>query len=361
VAQSGRLHSLRSLDSQESALDTARLAAVLDEMTDAVMVVNGEGEIVFANRAFRSRGGAAVPHLPLHDESGKLVGDADRPRARAARGESFELHFTVALPNGERRWVEATGRPLPVEAGGGGLVVFHDVTDRSLRELQGTFVAMLGHELRTPLTALSGYIELLIRQLGRMDPPNETATRYADRALGQVRRFGTLIDELFDANRLRTGRVEFNLAPVPLRPIVEEATAMAEPLADGRSIIVDPGRAALVVRGDSERLEQVVLNLLNNAIRHAPESEWIEVRLRRRGRFGEVTVQDYGPGLSTTDLERLRQPLDELSAAFSPKRGSGLGLGLYIARSIVEAHRGLFEVDSVPGQGAAFRVAIPLA
>lgn len=337
-----------------------RLTSALRDMADPVVVLDGQGRTVFTNRSY-DRNLPVLQHLNLEDETGMPIPDDQRPRRRASRGERFDISFTTIDPLGQRRWYEASARPLGSEPGGGGVLVVHDITDRSLRELQGTFVAMLSHELRTPLTALTGYLELLVRHLSAGSDFDPRALRYAERSLTHIHRFGRLVDELFDANRLRTGHMRFEMTDVPLLPIVDEAIAVTQPLAQDRPIVLDPGRADLHVTADAARLQQVIINLLNNAISHAPQSPRFEVRMRRYGRRAEIAVRDYGPGLSAAQLARLQQPLDDLSASLGGGGTSGLGLGLYIARSIIAAHGGTLRIDSAAGKGATFVVSLPLA
>jgi two-component system CheB/CheR fusion protein len=338
------------------AVHRLRLEAALRELADGVVVVDSHGRNVLTNRAYDEHL-AVLRTRTLEDESGTPILNDQRPRKRASRGEHFDISFSTTDRSGHRRWYHASGRPLGEEAGGGGVLVIRDVTDRNLRELQTTFVAMLSHELRTPLTALSGYLELLVREL---DAPqaDERARRYAERSLAQVRRFVGLVEELFDANRLRSGRMQFRFRQTALRPIVAEAIDLVQPLAGDRPILLDSGTGRLQIHADAARIQQVVINLLTNAVRHAPDSPKIEIRLRRRRHAAEIVVRDYGPGMVPEELARLRQPLRELAAA--PEIGSvGLGLGLYIARSIVAAHSGTFRVESQLGAGTTFVVMLP--
>lgn len=338
------------------AVQRLRLEAALRELADGVVVVDARGRNALTNRAYDEQL-AALRTRVLEDESGRPIPNEQRPRKRASRGEHFDMSFSTTDRSGRRRWYTASARPLGAEAGGGGVMVIRDVTDRNLRELQTTFVAMLSHELRTPLTALSGYLELLVRQLSG-PAADDQARRYAERSLAQVRRFVGLVEELFDANRLRSGRMQFTFRQTALRPIVAEAIDLVQPLAGDRPIMLDPGSGRLTIHADPARIQQVVINLLTNAVRHAPDSPRIDIRLRRRRHAAEITVRDYGPGLIPEELARLRQPLRELAAA--PEIGSvGLGLGLYIARSIVAAHDGTFRVESHLGGGTTFIVTLP--
>jgi len=218
-------------------------------------------------------------------------------------------------------------------------------------------VAMLSHELRTPLTGVSAYLELLERELRPIK--NQRAHRYAERALAQSQRFGTLVADLFDAHRLQRGRMTFSFAEVDLRDVVDEAAGIARPLAGAQRIVVHRPRRPVILTADPERLQQVVINLLSNAIQHAASSPDIDVRIRRRGDEAEISVADHGPGMSNEVVAGLWSQ----APAEGHDRGEGsegLGLGLYIARLIVEAHGGRIGAASIPGKGSTFTVHLPL-
>jgi two-component system CheB/CheR fusion protein len=350
-----------SLDLQRQAVESerARLDAILAAMGDAVLVVDADGAPVLSNPAFDRLFGRLDALRPA-DTNGRLLPEAAWPQRRAAAGETFSLEFTLSAADGGRRWFEASGRPIAGEEGTRlGVVVIRDITDRSLRRLQEQFVAMAGHELRTPLTSLSGMVQLIARDLARAEA-DERLQRYAVRAREQVDRLESQIDELMDVARLEHGTFRIAQDPVDLAALAARVVDTVEPMAGGREIRVtlEPGSAPLVVGGDRRRLEQVLLNLLNNAIAHAPDTERIDIDLRRDGAEAAVAVRDFGPGI----------PPEALPAIFSrfyqadgpARRQHGLGLGLFIAREIVDAHGGTLDASSVFGEGATFTLRLPL-
>jgi two-component system, chemotaxis family, CheB/CheR fusion protein len=357
-ARSNELQTLAiSLERQRevSEGERARLAAVLLSMADAVVVVNDKGEPILTNEAFDSTF-ANSDGLRLLDDSGEPIAPDQIPWKRGAIGEAFSDTFSMIDATGNRHWYEANGRPLGGDTVQGAVVVIRDLTDRSLQRLQNEFVSMVSHELRTPLTGVSAYLELLEREL--RESPATDAHRYAQRALNQAQRFSLLVSELFDANRLRSGTMAYRFAPVDLRPIVDEAIAISKPLATKQRIIFHPPRTPLQVSGDPERLQQVVLNLIGNAITHATSSPTIDVSLRRAGANAELAVTDHGPGMPASRVEAVLSRQPERAQAFGSK--DGLGLGLYIVRSIVEAHQGEFAIDSKEGKGSTLTVHLPL-
>jgi signal transduction histidine kinase len=265
------------------------------------------------------------------------------------------MEFTAAAAGGARRWFEATGRPLAGEAAG--VLVIRDVSDRALRHLQEEFLSWAGHELRTPLTTLQGNLELAQRRLGT--DADERARRHLALAGEETRRLGALVAELVDATRLHSGRLDLRLVPLELASLVARTVALAEVLTQGQSLVLAATDDPAVVVGDAGRLEQVLLNLLTNAIAYAPGTERIDIALRRDGATAELAVRDQGPGIPADALEWIFERFARVDPLEHPG-GAGLGQGLYIAREIVEAHGGTITAASVPGEGATFTVRLPV-
>ncbi|HEY0443421.1 MAG TPA: CheR family methyltransferase [Candidatus Limnocylindrales bacterium] len=332
----------------------ARLATLVETLSDAVLVVDGRGRAVIRNRAY-----AALFEesgiVPEDDEGNPLI-PAGGLEERVSRGEEFVLQFRATDREGRRRWFEAYGRPMPKEMDlhDGGILVVHDTTDLSLRRLQEEFVAVVAHELRTPLTALRGYLQMLNREVA-----GDVDQRLAPRALEQAERLQRLVEELFDVTRADTGRLVVEPRPVRLDDILDQTVEIAQSLADGQRIEVERAAGDVLVNADPGRLQQVLLNVLTNAIVHASESPDILVRVRRVRKRAEIEIEDHGPGIAEADRAHLFSRFQQGQAARS--RDSGLGLGLYVSRQIVLAHGGTIDVDSEPGEGTTFTIRLPLA
>jgi signal transduction histidine kinase len=217
------------------------------------------------------------------------------------------------------------------------------------------FLAMVSHELRTPLNAMLGWVSLL--NSGKLDEGAQTrALTIIER---NARAQAQLIDDLLDIARVVSGNLRLDLHPVDLAQVVEKALDAMYPAAEAKSIAVtaDLDRPLEMAAGDPDRLHQVVANLLSNAVKFTPGGGAIAVSLKRDGEEARITVRDSGDGISAAFLpyvfERFRQ------GGKSPT--GGLGLGLAIARHIVERHGGTIRVDSPgEGQGATFTVSLPL-
>jgi two-component system CheB/CheR fusion protein len=331
-----------------------RLAAILASMADAVLVVDTHAEPVLTNAAFVQTFGQTLP--PLEGASGQPLPARASPQRLVARGETFTYPFTIAGQDGARRWFEATGQPILGDAGiEGGVVVIRDVTDRSLRQLQEQFVALTGHEFRTPLTALRGSLELLQRVVPNGDGQDPRLNRYLSIGLEQARLLSDLVQDLADVVRMQTGQLTIVPADVDLAEVVQAAVELARTIPDAQEIKVDVATGPLVISGDRRRLQQVVLNLLANAIQHGSSAEGATVRLRGENEHAVLEVIDHGPGIPPEERQRV---FERFYSADRPG-GSGLGLGLYLVQAIVTAHGGTVQVESPNEHGTTFVVRFP--
>jgi len=302
-----------------------------------------------------ARSAAAVADLFAGGDADGQPVDAHR-QALAGASVGFDVET-------EGRAYEAHIEPLRDAAGRvvGTIGVAHDVTDRTLLRLQDEFLALASHELRTPLTPTLGYLEMALTTLDGAAP--SPARRYVARAVEQVGRLNALVGDLLDVGRLRGGKMNLTMDNIDLGAVVRRAVEVTEVEAGarGQRIALDALATPLMVRGDAGRLEQVMLNLLTNAVKYAPESPAIAVRLRRDAAAGQAVleVQDAGQGIAMADLPHLFSRFYQVERPDRPSRG-GLGLGLYLVQELVEAHQGTVTVASVVGQGTTFTVRLPL-
>ena len=227
---------------------------------------------------------------------------------------------------------------------------------QAYRAQQSAFLADVSHELRTPLTYIQGYSEALTKGYG--DERQRRAM--AETIHREANRLTRLLQDLFTLVRMEEPTFSLRRAPVAVGPIVAAVVARLRPAFEDKGVTlrvhVDE---ELWVDGDGERLEQVWMNLLDNARRHTPPGGEVTVSLHRDGREAVVTVRDTGEGIPAEDLPRIWERLYRVDKSRSRARG-GAGLGLAIVRRIVELHGGRVEAESEPGQGATFRVRLPL-
>jgi len=354
---------VRSLEMEDMAethaAERSRLSAILASMGEAVVVVDSAGTVIRSNAAYDAVAASLDGDLFARDAAGEPLSPEASPLRRAGQGERFVAEFIAGTDTGSgQRWFETTGSPLVGDSRVGGVLVIRETTDRRLRRLEEQFLHIAGHELRSPLTALQGYLQLARRRTDGLD--DERVSRYIDAAILQVQRQSQLISQLMEVGRLRTGKLALDFAPVDLVAILHEVVETMRVIAPERTFIVTSDIDLLVVQGDAIRLEQIVLNLLGNAVKHAPDSERIAIRLARNGGEALIEVHDDGPGIAQENRQVIFDLLTQVERTNHSDQ-SGLGLGLYIAREIAQAHGGSVSVQSEVGQGATFVVRLPIS
>lgn len=260
-----------------------------------------------------------------------------------------------AFDDGDLRFLQAASRWLGLVAGRAETVqrITEAAAERARQVVAQDLITMLAHDLRNYLTPLKLRVDLMRRKAQREGRLADIAD--ISDAANAIRRLDALVGDLLDAGRLEEGLFAVELDPIDLAELVRETVAIQRVHAVDIHVDVPD---ELLIAGDRARLQQVLENLLSNAVKYAPPESQVEVHVREErhgdGRRAVVTVRDAGPGIPPDVLPKLFQ-------RFSPgPNSSGLGLGLYIAHRIAVAHNGTLTVDSVPGQGATFRLAIPL-
>jgi signal transduction histidine kinase len=225
-------------------------------------------------------------------------------------------------------------------------------------DLKDVFLASVAHEMRTPLAAAKAQAQLALHQLveSECDKMSAGALRLISRQIDKV---GDLVSDLLDVSRLEAGVLQLNRGEVDVAAVTRDVIGRLKVLADGREIGVDAPEHA-TVNGDRDRIEQVVTNLLSNAIRYSPEGGRIEVGVQAHPEWVQISVRDHGLGVPKDQQQRI---FDRFARVHAENGGSaGIGLGLSIAKAIVEQHGGRIWVESTGknGEGSTFLVRLPL-
>lgn len=220
---------------------------------------------------------------------------------------------------------------------------------------QSDFISDLIHELRTPLTSIIGYSKLMLDH--EFDPA--TKRRFLETINREATRLSNLVNDFLDLVRLESGRAKITKKPVQLRQLLEECVAIVRPQAESRKIRIKLAIPPLLppVPADEDRLRRVVLNLLSNAIKFNRDEGLVEIRAELAGEEVKVSVSDTGIGILPEEIPHI---FEKFYRGQAEGEVPGSGLGLSIARQIVEAHGGKIWVESTPGQGSTFTFTIPL-
>ena len=340
--------------------ERSQLRTVLEGMVEGVVLTDPTGRILLANDAFRRIFNAQLPvegrrpletaRVPALQEAIESALEADEPVTREiALGGAQDKVIQASLAS-----IRESGETV------GAVAVFHDVSElKRLERVRREFVANVSHELRTPLTAIKGYAETL-RDGGLRDP--ETAAEFVRVIHRHAERLRALIEDLLDLAAVEQGEARIDLAPVALRDVATQAEAVARPAAAGKrhTLTLDvPGDLPRVL-ADRDRLGQVLINLLDNAVKFTPEGGRIEVSARPSSGRVVVSVKDNGVGIPPEDLGRIFERFYRVGRSRDRREG-GTGLGLAIAKHLTQAMGGTIEVESSTGSGTTFRVSLPAA
>jgi two-component system phosphate regulon sensor histidine kinase PhoR len=335
-----------------------QLVGVLEGMVEGVLVTDRHGRIVQTNGALKQIFGLSRPPV-------------GRTSLEALRSPPLEEILERALERRERaggvvrlthpvdRQLEVEVAPLGGDADGHGVVaVFHDVTRlKKLEAVRRDFVANVSHEIRTPVTAIRGYAETL---RGAADDPEERA-RFAEIIIRHADRLTELVDDLLALSSLESEGYVLQPGPVRASELLLAVEEVFRPRAAEKGIVleVQPASADLVMRGDRKLLEQVLANLVDNAVKYTEAGGRVTLRAAREDGSAVFRVADTGCGIPAADLERVFERFFRVDRARSRRLG-GTGLGLAIVKHIVLLHGGQVRVASRVGEGSEFRVTLPL-
>ena len=339
--------------------EQAKATAILDGMIEGVIAVDGRDIILLMNERARSMfgldatRGEGKPFLEVIRNT--ELHEAFREGRGVDRGNVSHRELRLASPVERRLQVNAV--PLRLGANEVGVVmVLHDVTElRRLEQVRTEFVANVSHELRTPLTAIQGYLETLLA--GALEE-QENARRFLEIVFRHTERLGRLLNDLMDLSNIELGRVALKLAPTRLDEAVDAVLAIIGPKAKSGKVGLRSQlpRDLPPVPADRDRLVQILINLVDNAVKYTPEGGRVTVRVQEPADgWIEVDVIDTGIGIPPSDLPRITERFYRVDKARSRELG-GTGLGLAIVKHLVFAHGGQLKIESEPGRGTTVRV-----
>lgn len=380
AALDGALSYRRELETRAKVEELAELAqhraseleTVLNTMAEAVYVVDSQTRLTRRNKAYDQlvglrEGAPPITSLQRHfqllnprTENGEPLPFEELPAIHALRGEAFTSRVMLITPIGDTqdRYLSISSAPIRDAAGQivAAVNVARDVTEtKEVDRLKDEFISVASHELKSPLTVVKGYAQILLQRL-RPLPERAAEADMAKHILDQSNRMTALADRLLDVSRIQFGRLTLEKQQVELAALVREISEQMQVAIGDHHLRVSTAEAVPACV-DPSRVEQVITNLISNAAKYSPEGTDIDVALERHDGRALISVRDRGYG-----IPRDRQPyvFGRFYRAITDERKTGVGLGLYVSKGIVEAHGGRIWFDSEEGKGSTFYVELPV-
>ncbi|MGM0711886.1 two-component system histidine kinase PnpS [Brevibacillus parabrevis] len=338
-----------------------RLAGVLTNMTSGVIFISEQRRIMLVNPAVEKLLGTAGHELvgKLHIEAGKSFGLSQYIDRCLDKSEKFRQEVHIYYP--QERVLDVNFAPYINFKGEsrGVVVVLHDITEiRRLEKMRSDFVANVSHELRTPITSIKGFTETLLE--GAMQD-EETCRNFLQIISDESERLYRMIRDILDLSKIEQKRIPLHLSHVHVQELIRSAAAIMHDQAQRKQLKVTlpESQPDVWLMTDKDCLQQIVLNLMTNAIAYTPEEGEITIRTEADDKQITIQVADTGIGIPEKDLARIFERFYRVDKARSRDSG-GTGLGLAIVKHLVENLHGQIKVESVEGRGSTFTVILPL-
>jgi len=341
--------------------DQRRTEAMLFSITDGVIAVNNEARIILVNSAAERI--LNLPPFPYieqrHVKEVIRVPDLANLFLRSLNS-GREMAEEIRLEGPERKILEVETSLIEAEPGKslGIIAIIRDVTTlRELEQAKSDFVSTVSHELRTPLTSIKAYTATLRRRDVNFD--EETRQQFLGVIEEETDRLTRLISDLLDMSRIESGRMELKKRDFDLVKLAEIVVGKMESQSARHELVLIPECESAKVHADPDKIEQVLVNLLDNAIKYSPQGGEVEVNIGRHRHMIRCSVTDHGVGIPAEHLPHIFEKFHRVDNR-STREVYGTGLGLYVSKSIVEAHGGNIWVESEPGKGSTFHFTLPL-
>ncbi|QPQ56151.1 response regulator [Allosphingosinicella flava] len=363
----------RSLSARRRALDlledtTARQLAILDSASDGIITLNPSGSLETANRAaekmFGYDGGALLRRdvgvlFEIAPDGGDAGSFIERLRRRSNGKIASSEQIWARRSDGTAFPVEVSLSPMDLADGTHFVAVVRDITERrEIEQMKSEFVSTVSHELRTPLTSIAGSLGLLLGGAAGVLP--ERAARLIQIAHSNSERLVRLINDILDIEKIESGRIEFDIRPVLIQPLLRQAVQANQGFADSYDVhlALEPGDENMHVLADHDRLIQVVTNLISNAVKFSPAGGTVRIGTSALDRRCRITVTDHGGGIPAAFQSRIFSKFAQADSSDARQKG-GTGLGLSIVKEIVARLGGSVSFETVEGEGTVFNVDLP--
>jgi PAS domain S-box-containing protein len=338
---------------QRVVLERERSVAILGNVADGIVAVDRDGEVVLWNAAAEQ-----ITGVPTSEALGRAPADVLQ-RSLDPDETSAEGGGLIQIARGaEEIWLSVNEAVMrdPAGAVAGRIYAFRDVSsDRLVEQLKSGFVSTVSHELRAPLTSIYGFAETLLRtDVAFSDEERSTFLRYI---ATEAQRLTVIVDALLSVARLEAGDLEVRLDKTDLRDVVTDVVSSAQrEFVNGRRFVIDVPEEPLDATADSEKVRQILANLVDNAVKFSPEGGTVTIAARRSGDAVQVRVVDQGSGVPAGEQERVFR---KFYRAEAEQETGGTGLGLFIARGLATAMGGRLWIDADLGSGTSFVFELP--
>ena len=339
-----------------------QLESTFQSMLSGVLVVGTSGQILLMNSAAKR-----IFNVPQDDGTGQnVISVVDNEKVQSLISASLEdaqekAEEVSLFTPGERIFQVQTALLRGENTAVAGVVAtFNDITElRGVERMKTEFVASVSHELRTPLTSIKGFIRTLLDDTdGYYD--RDTQVEFYQIIDQECDRLVRLINDLLNVSRIEAGRaLELNLKPVELGKLIAKVVTSQESYTTRHQLEMDVPADLPTVIADEDKIDQVLTNLINNAIKYSPDGGVVLVSARTAGHDVEVSVKDHGLGIPAEHLDKIFARFHRVEGG-DARRAGGTGIGLYLVKHLVEAHGGRIRVTSDVGKGSTFTFAIPL-
>ncbi|MBC8172933.1 MAG: PAS domain-containing protein, partial [Chitinophagales bacterium] len=275
-------------------------------------------------------------------------------------GNNLQAEFRFRRADGDYFWHLVISNALRDEENNIFLwvITFTNIHEQKLRdEKKDEFIGIASHELKTPLTSAKAYIELLHEILEKTDKKNVEAILYAQKANVFIDRLNGLISELLDITKIQHGKLQLHMQEFSIGELMQETIEFLQ-TSTKKHTIVKKDFNDLPVHADKERIQQVLINLLTNAIKYSPKADTIEVKLTSDNTEITISIADKGIGIPKSDHEKIFERFYRVQD--NATQFQGLGIGLFISKEIIKRHAGRIWVEGEPGQGSEFYFTLPL-
>lgn len=336
------------------------LTKLINSNVIGMAVANLNGSFVEANDKFLEILGYTLEQFKSEGISWIDATPKDQQKFSDSRIEEIKKKGFMQLS--EKEYIHRKGHKVPVlitgvSIGNGNVLclILDLTTQKTVQQRKDEFVSLVSHELKTPMTVIKGYVQLLSKRLSSQE---KDYSHFLNTIDFQINKLNSLVNELHDISKIQSNKLSMNFKTINLNDVVRHSIDEIRPFQENHIISFVENYSHLEVRADLLRIEQVLTNLITNAIKYSPDGGEVVVTLSKVKNHAVLSVKDSGVGIAKHNIDKIFTKFFQVDS--SKELSEGMGLGLYISKEIIQKHNGTIKVDSLVGQGSTFTIEIPL-